>query len=49
MVRNGESSETMIPVVIETRDDIRSGVSSLEIGRTQMSVQRARVTTAVVI
>lgn len=47
MVRSGESSETMMPVMIETTEDIVSGVSSLGIGRAQMSAQMVKVSTAV--
>lgn len=47
MVRIGESSETMMPVMIETREDISSGVNNLDIGLTQMSAQRVRVSNAV--
>lgn len=47
MVRNGESNETMMPVMIETREDISRGVNNLDVGRTQISAQRARVSMAV--
>ena len=47
MVRIGESSETMVPVMIETSEDISSGVNNLDVGLTQMSAQIVRFNMAV--
>ena len=46
MVRNEESSETMMPVMIEKMEDTRSGISSLDVGLYQARIQRASVSEA---
>lgn len=47
MVRNEESSETMMPVMIEKMEDTRSGISSLDVGLYQARIQSDNVSMAV--
>lgn len=47
MVRIGESSETMMPVMIETREDTSSGLDNALVGLNQVIVHRTKVIEAV--